>query len=252
MSFDVGADAYTRFMGRFSQPLAAEFVALAGVRDGQRALDIGCGPGALTAELAARLGSDAVSAVDPSESFVAAAHDRFPDVDIRRAAAERLPFADDIFDVAMAQLVVHFITDPRAGLAEMARVTRRGGLVAVCVWDHAGGGGPLSLFWRAVGELDPAAPDESRLFGAREGQLASLFDEVGLRDVQSTVLTVRVRFATLDDWWEPYTLGVGPAGDYVAKLAEPQRQQLQSRCADLLPPAPFEITASAWTALGLV
>jgi SAM-dependent methyltransferase len=252
MSFDVGADAYTRFMGRFSQPLATEFLALADAREGQRVLDVGCGPGALTAELVSRLGSGAVAAVDPSESFVAAVRTRFPKVDIRRAAAERLPFADDTFDVAMAQLVVHFMSDPRAGVAEMARVTRQGGLVAACVWDHASDRGPLSVFWQAVRELDPTASDEAGLFGAREGQLTSLFDDAGLRDVQPAVLTVVVRFATFDDWWEPYTLGVGPAGDYVAKLSEPLRQQLQGRCAELLPPAPFEITASAWTALGLV
>ncbi|MDT4950202.1 MAG: hypothetical protein QOJ37_2797, partial [Pseudonocardiales bacterium] len=121
MSFDVGADAYGRFMGRFSEPLAAEFATLVGVRSGQRALDVGCGPGALTAVLSARLGAAAVSAVDPSESFVAAVKERLPEVDVQQASAEALPFPDDVFDMALAQLVVHFMADPEAGLVELAR-----------------------------------------------------------------------------------------------------------------------------------
>lgn len=252
MSFDVGADAYARFMGRYSEPLAVEFMAFVGVREGQQVLDVGCGPGALTAELVLRVGANAVSAVDPSESFVAAVRARFPDVDARLAVAERLPFERERFDCALAQLVVHFMTDPVAGLSEMARVTRPGGTVAACVWDHAGGGGPLSVFWRAVCDLDPDSRDESGLAGAREGQLAGLLDQAGLADVQSTALTVRAGFATFDDWWEPFTFGVGPAGSYVAGLDTQQRDDLRDQCAKRLPPAPFEITASAWTALGRV
>src|SRR6516225_9779055 len=99
-------------MGRSSEPLAARFADLAGVRPGQRALDVGCGPGALTAELAGRPGADAVSAVEPSAPFAAAARQRLPGVDIRRAVAEHLPFGDGVFDVTLAQLVVHFMADP--------------------------------------------------------------------------------------------------------------------------------------------
>ena len=130
MTFDVVADAYDRFMGRFSEPLADEFVAVAGLRPGQQVLDVGCGPGALTRRLVAALGADAVAAVDPSAPFVAAVQERCPGVDVRRAAAEDLPFDDDTFDLALAQLVVHFMQDPVAGLREMARVTRPGGVVA--------------------------------------------------------------------------------------------------------------------------
>ena len=148
MSFDVPADAYDRYMGRYSRQLSAQMADLAGVRPGDRVLDVGCGPGALTAELVTRLGPDAVAAVDPSEPFVAAARQRHPGVDVRRASAEQLPFVDDSFDVAIAQLVVHFMADPVAGLAEMARVTRPDGVVAACVWDHASEQGPLSHFWR--------------------------------------------------------------------------------------------------------
>ena len=246
VSFDVSPEAYTRFMGRYSEPLAILFADLAGVRQGQRALDVGCGPGALTAELVRRLGPEAVSAVDPSEPFVAAVRGRCPGADVRRAAAEHLPFEDGVFDVTLAQLVVHFMTDPVAGLREMTRVTRRGGVVGACVWDHAGGKGPLTVFWQAVLELDPAARDESGLAGAREGHLAELFGRAGLGDAEAGTMTVRVPYATFEQWWESFTHGVGPAGSYVASLADGPREALRERCRDKLTP-PFEISAMAWT-----
>ena len=246
MSFAVAADAYGRFMGRYAEPLAVQFVELAGVRAGQQALDVGCGPGALTAELVQRLGSAAVCAIDPSEPFVAAAQARFPAVDVRLGVAEHLPFPDDSVDLALAQLVVHFMTDPVAGLTEMARVTRPGGVVAACVWDHAGDSGPLATFWRAVHELDPDAPGEADLAGAREGHLAQLSEAAGLAQIEPTKLTVRVGFTSFEDWWEPFTLGVGPAGAYVARLDEPKRDALRARCAQGLPSSSFEIAASAW------
>jgi SAM-dependent methyltransferase len=246
MTFNVTAEAYDRFMGRFSGPLAAQFAELAQVKAGQRALDVGCGPGGLTTQLVDHLGADAVSAVDPSAPFVAALRARLPGVDVRAAAAEALPFPDDSFDVVLAQLVVHFMADPVAGLTEMARVTRPGGMVAACVWDHAGGSGPLATFWRAAHDIDPHARDESELAGAREGHLAELFEAAHLTDVEPTSLTVTVRMATFDDWWEPFTLGVGPAGAYLAGLDQAQRDGLRGRCARLLPPSPFEIAASAW------
>jgi ubiquinone/menaquinone biosynthesis C-methylase UbiE len=175
VNFDVAADAYDRFMGRYSLLLSPQLADLAAVRKGQRVLDVGCGPGALTAELVRRLEPAAVAAVDPSEPFVAAARARYPGVDVQQASAEQLPFPDHSFDAALAQLVVHFMSDPVAGLAEMARVTRHGGVVAACVWDHAGGRGPLSLFWQAARELDPDVHDESQLPGGREGHLVELF-----------------------------------------------------------------------------
>jgi len=248
VSFDVSADAYMRFMGRYSEPLAARFADLAGVRPGQRLLDVGCGPGALTAELVRRAGVDAVSAVEPSASFAAAVRERLPGVDVRRSAAEQLPFPDHTFDAAAAQLVVHFMTDPVLGLREMGRVTRPGGMVAACVWDHAGGRGPLAAFWSAARELDPAADDESDLPGVREGHLAALFAQAGLGQAQVTTLTVRVRHAGFEQWWEPFTLGVGPAGAYVAALTPDRRSELRERCRRLLPAGPVEISATAWAA----
>jgi SAM-dependent methyltransferase len=246
MSFEVSADAYLRFMGRYSEPLAVQFASLAGIQAGQRVLDVGCGPGALTTELVRRTGADRVSAVDPSASFVAAVGERLPGVQVRRSAAEQLPFPDDAFDAALAQLVVHFMTDPVQGLREMARVTRPGGVVAACVWDYAGGRGPLTAFWSAVRELDPAADDESNLAGVREGHLARLFAQAGLDQAEPAALTVRGRYASFEQWWEPFTLGVGPAGAYLAALAPDRRAELRDRARRLLPEGPVEISATVW------
>jgi SAM-dependent methyltransferase len=246
VSFDVSADAYLRFMGQYSEPLAVQFADLTGIGRGQRVLDVGCGPGALTAELVRRTGTDAVSAVEPSESFAAAAAERLPGVDVRGATAERLPFPDGAFDAAMAQLVVHFMTDPAAGLREMGRVTRPGRVVSACVWNHAGGRGPLGVFWQAARRLDPAADDESGLPGVREGHLAALFAQAGLNGTQVTTLTVPVRHASFGEWWEPFTLGVGRAGASVASLTPDRRTALREQCRHLLPAGPVEISATAW------
>ena len=251
MTFAVSADAYDRFMGRYSVQLSPQLADLAGVKGGQRVLDVGCGPGALTAELASRVGPAAVSAVDPSESFVAAARERHPAVGVQQASAEQLPFPDQAFDVSLAQLVVHFMSDPAAGVAEMMRVTRQDGVVAACVWDHAGGQGPLSVLWEAARELDPEVEDESRLLGTREGDLARLFESVVLREVEATALSVGVEHPSFEEWWEPFTLGVGPAGAYVTGLEPERRAQLREHCRELLPDAPFVLTARAWAARGL-
>ena len=252
MKFGAPADAYDRFMGRYSAPLAPSFADLAGVSPGDLVLDVGCGPGALTSELVARLGPASVTAVDPSEPFVEAARERHPDVRVEQAVAEDLPFEDGVFDAALAQLVVHFMSDPVVGLREMARVTRKGGVVAACVWDHAGGRGPLSLFWQAAHELDPGIEDESQLAGARDGHLVELFEAAGLRDVEQSTLSVDAEHASFEDWWEPYTLGVGPAGGHVKGLDEARRAELRERCRELLPEAPFVLTSRAWAARGLV
>jgi SAM-dependent methyltransferase len=251
VSFAVPADAYDRFMGRYSVLLSPQLADLAAVFGGQRVLDVGCGPGALTAELVTRVGPEAVSAVDPSEPFVAAARERNPGVDVRQASAEQLPFPDRVFDATLAQLVVHFMSDPRAGIAEMRRVTRRGGVVAACVWDHAGGQGPLSPLWDAARELDPEVVDESRLAGSREGQLSQLFQSAGLSEIEETALSVGVEHPSFEEWWEPFTLGVGPAGSYVAGLDGERLAQLREHCRAQLPDAPFVLTVRAWTARGL-
>ena len=250
MSFSVPAEAYDRFMGRYSTRLAPGFAAFAGVATGQRVVDVGCGPGALTTELVRLLEPSAVTAVDPSEPFVEAARERNPDVRVERASAENLPFSDGDFDAALAQLVVHFMTDPVAGIAEMGRVTRADGFVAACVWDHAGGRGPLAAFWEAVHEVDPAAEDESHLPGAREGDLRSLFAAAGLQEVEETLLSTTVEHPTFEEWWEPFELGVGPAGGYASRLDAEDRGALREACRARLPAAPFSLTVGAWAVRG--
>ena len=248
MSFDVPADAYGRFMGRFSEPLAAQFAAFLRLAPGQDVLDVGCGPGALTAVLAVELGPEHVSALDPSESFVAAVRARLPGVDARPGTAEALPWPDDSFDCAAAQLVVHFMADPAAGIAEMARVTRAGGTVAATVWDFADGTAPLSAFWLAAKEIDPAAPGEADRPGTRDGQLAALLRQAGLSEIDATALTVTLSFASFDEWWTPLTFGVGPAGGYLAGLDDAHRAAIRAACARLFPNAPFTLPARSWTA----
>lgn len=248
MSF-TDADAYDRFMGRYSRLLAPPFADFAGVREGVRTLDVGCGPGVLTTELVDRVGAANVAAVDPSEAFVRAARERLSGVNIRQGVAESLPFADGTFDAALAQLVVHFMRDPVAGIREMARVTRAGGVVAVSVWDHGGRRGPLSIFWTAARELDPGVGDESELAGTHRGQLEQLLAETGVQEVEGTELVVRGGPVTFDEWWEPYTLGVGPAGAYAASLDATRREELRERCRELAS-SPLVVEAYAWAARG--
>ncbi len=249
MSFAVAATAYDSFMGRYSAPLAPLFADFARVSPEQRVLDVGAGPGALTRELVSRVGAENVYAVEPWEQFVEALRERFPGVTSLRASAESLPFEDESFDGVLAQLVVHFMTDPVAGLREMARVARPGAVVAASVWDHGGGHGPLSPYWDLVRELEPHVDDESKLAGAFAGDLSSLFRQAGLRDVEEVALTVHVHHETFEEWWEPYTLGVGPAGAYVVRLSQERRAELRARAAARLE-APFTIEARAWSARG--
>ncbi|ROR67448.1 class I SAM-dependent methyltransferase [Agrococcus jenensis] len=251
MGFAVSAESYDRFMGRFSVPLAAVFADFSGVAAGAAGavLDVGSGPGALTDELLAR-GATA-TAIDPSPSFVAAARARHPSVEVVEGVAEALPFADAVFDAALAQLVVHFMRDPVQGLAEMARVTRHGGAVAACVWDHATG--PLGVFWAAVATLHDGPgepPSEARRPGAHRGELGDVLRAAGLRDVREEPIAVTVAFSDVDSWWQPFELGVGPPGDHVAGLDAAARERLRDRCAELLPEPPFEVRAVAWAARG--
>ncbi|MEX2184417.1 MAG: class I SAM-dependent methyltransferase [Chloroflexota bacterium] len=252
MTFDVAAEAYDQYMGRWSQDLSARFAALAGVQHRHRVLDIGCGPGALTAELVRSVGAASVAAIDPSAPFVEAVRARHPGVDVRQATAERIPFDADTFDATLAQLVVHFMNDPVAGLAEMARVTRPGGVVAACVWDYAGDRGPLGPFWVAARELDPTVAGEAHLAGTRDGHLAELLEAAGLREVRPMALSATRDFEGFDSWWEPFTRGVGPGGAYLARLHARDREALRQRCRSKLPGGAFTLTAWAWTARGVV
>jgi SAM-dependent methyltransferase len=193
-----------------------------------------------------------VAAVDPSRTFTMAAQARHPGVDVIVASAEVLPFPADEFDAALAQLVVHFMADPVVGIREMARVTVPGGVVAACVWDFAGGRGPLGPFWEAAAEIDPEVEDESWLAGARRGHLIELFHSAGLTELEAADLVAIREYPGFDAWWDPFTRGVGPGGSYVGSLDPNRREELRNRCRSMLPEGSFVLTAHAWAALGRV
>lgn len=252
-SFRVAGDAYDRFMGRYSRPLAAMLAETAGLTAGQVALDVGCGPGALTAELVRRLGADGVTAVDPSPPFVDECRRRNPGVEVLVGRAESLPFDDRRFDATLAQLVLHFVTDPEAAAVEMRRVLVEGGTATACVWDLTGGMRLLRAFWDAAREVEAAAPDEAdtRRFG-RDGEIADLFAAAGFRDVRSGAIDVAAHYDDFDDLWAGFTGGAGPAGSYCMALAAEQREAVRRGLAARLghPEGPFSLPARAWYAVG--
>jgi SAM-dependent methyltransferase len=250
VTFDVAGDAYDRFMGRYSRPLAARFADWLEVAPGQRATDVGCGPGALTGVLVERLGAESVRAIDPSAPFVEACRERFPGVDVRQGAAESLPFEDATSDVAAACLVVHFMTDPVAGVGEMRRVTRPGGRVGATVWDLAGSRAPMWPLWDAVAELEPRHPGERHFPGGSRTALVEILEAAGLREVESAEIEVTVTHPRFEEWWEPYHHGVGPAGDAVAALGPDGRRRLEEVLRRRLGDGPFELTAVAYAARG--
>ena len=246
----MAGEAYDRFMGRYSQPLARRLADWLEVVPGQRAVDVGCGPGALTAVLVERLGADHVRAVDPSEPFVAACRDRLPGVDVRQGAAEALPFGDATCDVAAACLVVHFMSDPVAGVREMRRVTRPGGWVGATVWDLKGSRAPMAPLWRAVAEVAPEHDDETELQGGSRESLVGILETAGLRGVEAVELAVTVTHPTFEEWWEPYLHGVGPAGEAIAALDADTRSRLVEVLRRDLGDGPFDVTAVAYAARG--
>jgi ubiquinone/menaquinone biosynthesis C-methylase UbiE len=257
-TFQVAAAAYDRHVGRYAPQLARALITAAGVRPPQRALDVGCGPGALTGELAAVLGAGSVVAVDPSDSFVQACRARHPGVDVRSGAAEDLPVDDDAVDVVVSQMVVNFCTDADAALAEMRRAARGGGTVAGCVWDYAEGMELLRAFWDAAREVDPeagAAQDEAVVMAyCREGELAALWTCAGLQDVVGGQLVVAAAYDDFDDLWDPLTTGVGPSGAFASGLDADGRDALRAALHRRLgaPERPFELSARAWFAKGTV
>jgi SAM-dependent methyltransferase len=252
-SFQASGDAYDRLVGRYSAPLAVALADAAGVTAGRRALDVGCGPGGLTAELVARLGVANVAAVDPSAPFVATCRARNPGVEVCEGRAEALPYADASFDVALAQLVLHFVSDRDAAARELLRVLRPGGVAAACVWDFTGGMRLLRAFWDAALAVDPQAPDEaSTMRFGRDGEIAELFASAGLHDVTRGALGVEASYSGFDDLWSGFTGGVGPAGAFCATLDHDARERLRVELARRLgdPAGPFKLTARAWYAVG--
>ncbi len=250
MSFDVAGETYDRFMGRYSRPLAASFADWLGITSGQRVLDVGCGPGALTEHLVALVGAAQVAAVDPSEPFVEACRSRHPGVDVRLGVAESLPFDDDTFDVTASCLVVHFMSDPVAGLAEMKRVTRPGGWVGATVWDLAASRAPMWPLWVAVDEIAPEHPGERGFQGGSRESLVAILEGAALRDIEWIELPVTVTHPSFDEWWEPYLHGVGPAGEAVAAMDPNRRASLEEILRRNLGEGPFDITAVAYAVRG--
>ena len=253
MSFDVSGDAYDRFMGRYSLRLAPAFADFAGVEAGQRAVDVGCGTGVLTEELSRRLGADHVAGADPSPMLEACA-ERVPGAELRHASAEQLPWSDDSFDAALAQLVVHFMDDPAKGVDEMARVTRAGGTVAACTWDFTGGGMQLlGTYWESVRAVDPGAESERSPFGDR-GQLDALWRERGLQEVETEALEVSTDYEDFDELWSSFSRGVGPAGQYLLSARPEQQEAIRAEYFSRVgePTGGFELSARAWGVRGRV
>jgi SAM-dependent methyltransferase len=251
--FRAPAEDYDRYMGRYSPALAAALADAAGVRPGMRVLDVGCGPGALTTELASRLGPANVAAIDPAPQFAAACRERNPGADVRTARAEQLPWPDAHFDAVVSSLVIGFLVDPDQGVREMARVTRPGGLVAACMWDISTGGMTmLEIFWSAVRQVDPAAPGEAGLAGTADGDLADRLGRAGLQQVSSGVLTSSARYSGFEDFWQPFTLAVGPAGHYLSTLSPRQQAAVRDACRQRVPDGQFTLPARAWYAQGVV
>lgn len=256
--FRASADAYDRHVGRYSSRLASALIDFAGIKPGMSAVDVGCGPGALTAVLVERLGATKVRAADPSEQFVEACRRRLPGVEVVVARAEAMPFADGTADAALAQLVVNFLDDPEMGVREMARVTRPGGIVAACVWDYAGEMTLLRAFWDAARDIDPdgaALADEGFVMRwCADGDLPRLWDAAGLREVRADPLVVSASYVDFDDLWSPFPAGIAPSGAFCKSLDAELRAALRDRYRDHLGvgDGPFELTARAWAVAGIV
>ncbi len=249
------ARGYEGRIGRYGSSLATAFLQVVGMRPGWRALDVGCGTGALTTELVARLGAHNVAAVDPAFEDVEVCRSRLPGVDVREAVAEALPFPDDCFDLVLAQLVVSLMSDPDAGVREMRRVTRPGGPVAACGWDFAEGMVLLRSFWDAAAQLDPAArsADQARTRPlGTPAELQALFQRAGLDDVRTGELIARADYADFEDLWEPLVAPDGPPGAYWINLDAAHREALREEMWQRLgrPNGPFELTARAWYVRG--
>ena len=253
MQFAAPAEHYDRFMGRYATALAPALADAAGVTAGMRLLDVGCGPGALTVELSARVGARNVAAIDPAPQFAAMCAQRNPGADVREGIAEELPWADGSFDATLACLVIAFMRDPDTGVREMVRVTRPGGTVAACMWDIATGGMTmLATFWSAVREVAPEAEGELRRAGTAEGDIADRFRRAGLQDVVDGALAARADYTGFDDFWEPFTFAVGPSGQYLRSLPAEQQDRVREGCRAKLPDGPFSLDARAWYARGTV
>ncbi len=253
----MSVEPYDRHVGRYSPALATALVHVAGVRPGWRALDVGCGTGALARALAAVLGAGQVAAVDRSQAAVEACAAAVPGADVRLGVAERLPFGDCLFDAVLAQLVIDKVSGPPA-VREMRRVARPGAVVAACVWDFEAGMPLLRAFWDAALAVEP---ERAAAAGAGEHpphshpeELHGLWTQAELEPVEIGGLTVDAGYDDLDDAWWPFTAGAGASGAHCASLDEPTREALKAEFGRRLgsPDGPFRLTARAWYVRGTV
>lgn len=252
------ADAYERLMGRWSARLAPLFVAFARLRGGNRVLDVGCGTGSLTRALADLPGQPAVAGIDPAQPFIDYCRQRHADTrfafDCGNAMA--LPYPDDAFDHALSLLVFMFIPQPEKAAAEMRRVTRADGTVAACTWDRDTA--LSTIFWGEATKLDPSAEARSERGWQciREGQLAALWREAGMENIEETALQMQAGFVSFDDFWLPLTGGTGATGVYVAGLSPENRNALRAALRRRLlgdrADGPITLPLRAWAVRGTV
>ena len=249
--------AYERYMGRWSRQLAPRLLAWLAAPSGLRWLDVGCGTGALSAAIADACQPAALTGVDPSDGFLAAARQRLPaGTVLHRAGADALPLADAAVDVAAASLVLNFVPDSGAALREMARVTAPGGTVAAAVWDYGGRMDLIRHYWDAAAELDLLAGAQAqgeRFPICQRGALAQAFSAAGLQQVEDAALELEMRFADFDDYWQPFLGGQGPAPAHAVALDAAARERLRQRLQQRLaatPGAPIVLAARAWVARG--
>lgn len=254
-TFQAAPTAYDSHVGRYGAELGRGLIRLANVGSDNKVLDVGCGTGLLTAELAAVVTEGNVTAVDPSEPFAAACRCRVPGADVRVGRAEQLPFDDATFDVVLAQLAVNFLNNPDTGVREMRRVARPGGVVAACVWDYAGEMTLLRAFWDAARTVDPASAlrDEGVVMQYGDpGELSGLWTRAGVREVEVAALQTSAHYANFGELWLPFLSGVGPAGAYAASVSDAVRAALQEELFQQLgrPAGSFTLTARAWAVVG--
>ena len=254
------ARAYERFMGRWSRGLAPLLVRFAGVRDGDSVLDVGSGTGAMAAAVAAAAPSSRIVGIDPAAPYVALAQSQHgtPLIGFEVGDAQQMRFASATFDRTVSLLVFNFIPDARKALDEMKRVTKPAGTIAAAVWDYGEGMEMLRVFWDEAVALQPssAARDERNMPFCRPGELASAWRERGLESVVEEGLTIETRFASFDDFWEPFLEKQGPAGAYAASLSPSDRDALRLRLRQRLlgsgPDRSIVMRARAWAVRGTV
>jgi SAM-dependent methyltransferase len=250
--------AYDAMVGRWSRRVAPRFLAELPPLAGAVWCDAGCGTGALSSAVLSACAPRTVLGVDRSLGFLTAARAAEPRLRAVAADATALPFVTDVADRGVTALMLNFVPDPGAAVAEMARVVRSTGLVAGYVWDYAEGMQLLRAFWDAATAVDPgpAELDEAHRFRlCRPAPLRALFEEAGLESVRTGCIEVTDRYAAFEDVWRPFLGGQGPAGGYLVAQPPDRQAALRERLRELLPEAPgggVELGARAWTVRGTV